>query len=608
MVLETILGLGLALIALTFGLRGLIAGQIGDTEQNVALVLILVLLVPIQAIDALQTGLFAVFSKPRAIFFRKYILSPGFKLAVALLVVLGGKSVVWLAAGTVIAGLAGVALYTYLLWGEMKKRGLLERFHFSTMRMPAREIFTFTIPLLSSDLLYTVMNTTDAILLGHFGGATDVGAFRVIGPLAQMNSIVLASFSLLFTPMAARLFARQDHAGINKVYWGTAVWTAILTFPIFALTFSLAEPMTTTLFGERYASVRHIPGAALVRLLLPGVARIQRPHAEGLRPAALHLHDQHPGDDRERRLEHRADPDLRSARCGNRDDRHADRAQHPQAVGPPASRCRHLRVAVHPHLREHRGRRHRPATHPGLRRSSVRRRLRPRRRARRSRFCWSTVTCSRSPRPSRSSFASSSSGSSSGNKDSPVLETTRATRFLPGSNVKGEVVGANWRFLLPALRHDRIVSFGRPGRATLAGLEAACEELVVIEEGTPANAPDRSADVVLVQGKGVTQHEIQRVLAPGGSVWSESPLAGPALTLWLSPPGGEIGSMAPLDDRTTVRYLLEHRKLDPALRRLTPSRMRQWAREHPAVAVSVAAAASLQGRPPQASPPSISYR
>ncbi len=253
MVTGTILGLALALIALTFGLYGLIAGQIGDTEQNVALVLILVFLVPIQAIDALQTGMFAVFSKPRAIFFRKYVLAPGFRLIVALLVVFGGKSVVWLAAGTVIGGLGGVALYSWMLWGEMKKRGLLGHFHVSTMKMPAREIFTFTIPLLSSDLLYTVMNTTDAILLGHYGGATAVGAFRVIGPLAQMNTIVLASFSLLFTPMAARLFARDDGEGINKVYWGTAVWTAVASFPIFALTFSLAGPLTTTVFGERYS-------------------------------------------------------------------------------------------------------------------------------------------------------------------------------------------------------------------------------------------------------------------------------------------------------------------------------------------------------------------
>lgn len=254
MVVGTILSLGLALIALTFGLQSLISGPIASDQQTITLILILVFLVPIQAIDGLQTGMFAVFSKPKSIFFRKYVLAPGFRLTVALLVVFGGKSVVWLAVGTVIAGAAGAALYSVLLYSEIKKRGLLEHFHFSSMQMPAREVFTFTVPLLSSDLLYTVMNTSDAILVGHFDGATGVGALRVIGPAAQMNQIVLASFSLLFTPLAARMFARHDRQGINEVYWGTAVWTAVVSFPIFALTFSLAQTVTVTLYGARYES------------------------------------------------------------------------------------------------------------------------------------------------------------------------------------------------------------------------------------------------------------------------------------------------------------------------------------------------------------------
>ena len=256
MVVGTILSLGLALIALTFGLQSLISGPIASDQQTITLILILVFLVPIQAIDGLQTGMFSVFSKPRSIFFRKYVLAPGFRLTVALLVVFGGKSVVWLAVGTVIAGAAGAALYSVLLYSEIKKRGLLEHFHFSSMQMPAREVFTFTVPLLSSDLLYTVMNTSDAILVGHFDGATGVGALRVIGPVAQMNQIVLASFSLLFTPLAARMFARHDREGINEVYWGTAVWTAVLSFPIFVLTFSLAQTVTVTLYGARYEARR----------------------------------------------------------------------------------------------------------------------------------------------------------------------------------------------------------------------------------------------------------------------------------------------------------------------------------------------------------------
>jgi O-antigen/teichoic acid export membrane protein len=62
----------------------------------------------------------------------------------------------------------------------------------------------------------------------------------------------MTSFALLFTPMAARLFARDDREGINNLYWQTAIWIAVFSFPIFALSFSLAEPLTVLLFGARY--------------------------------------------------------------------------------------------------------------------------------------------------------------------------------------------------------------------------------------------------------------------------------------------------------------------------------------------------------------------
>lgn len=176
-----------------------------------------------------------------------------------------------------------------------------------------------------------------------------------------------------------------------------------------------------------------------------------------------------------------------------------------------------------------------------------------------------------------------------------MLETTLATSFVPGSNVKGEVMGANWRFLLPQLRSGRVVSIGRPGPAAIAGLESACEELVILEGIAPIEVPDGGADAVLVHDARAPFREVERMLRPGGSVWSESSVPLPSLRVWLSPPGGEIGSMAPAADRPTVDYLVRHGKLDPATRRLTPSRVRQWAREHAAVAAVRRRRGSLAG-------------
>ena len=37
------------------------------------------------------------------------------------------------------------------------------------------------------------------------------------------------------------------------LYWRTAIWMAIVSFPLFALTFTMAQALTLLLYGERYA-------------------------------------------------------------------------------------------------------------------------------------------------------------------------------------------------------------------------------------------------------------------------------------------------------------------------------------------------------------------
>jgi O-antigen/teichoic acid export membrane protein len=82
---------------------------------------------------------------------------------------------------------------------------------------------------------------------------SEVAFYRAAAPVAELNGIVFASFTLLYTPLAARLFARADYRGINGLYWKTAAWMSVLSFPIFAVTFSLAKPLTILLYGARYA-------------------------------------------------------------------------------------------------------------------------------------------------------------------------------------------------------------------------------------------------------------------------------------------------------------------------------------------------------------------
>lgn len=253
MVVSTILCLGLAMALFLHSFRGFVGRSLVGDQQSLSLLLLMIFLSPVQAFDGLLVGMFAVFASPRAIFFRKHILGPGLKLTVVLLLILGHSDVFFLAGGYLAAGVLGIVVYVVLLWRVMRDLGLFQHFNFRTITMPWREVFSFTIPLLTSDVLYAVMNTMDVIVLERSRGSVDVAALRAVHSTAVLNSLVMSSFALLFTPFAARMFARNDREGINNLYWQTAIWIAVISFPIFALTFSVAQPITLLLYGQRYA-------------------------------------------------------------------------------------------------------------------------------------------------------------------------------------------------------------------------------------------------------------------------------------------------------------------------------------------------------------------
>ncbi|MFQ5603852.1 MAG: phosphotransferase family protein [bacterium] len=60
-----------------------------------------------------------------------------------------------------------------------------------------------------------------------------------------------------------------------------------------------------------------------------------------------------------------------------------------------------------------------------------------------------------------------------------MLSTTLNTDFTPGTNRKGDMVSADWRFLLPNLEMDTIVCVGMPPISTTVVLSKMCRELFI---------------------------------------------------------------------------------------------------------------------------------
>jgi O-antigen/teichoic acid export membrane protein len=250
----TILATGIVFAAAVHALPAQLASVTGQDPQPIMLLLVMIFLVPLGAFDTLAVSLFATLGHAGAIFFRRYLLAPLLQLAVVGLLLWQQAGILFLAWGFVGAALAGLAINFWLLVHMYREEGLIEHFRLRGSDLPVHEMFSFSLPLLSEDLLAALIRSSGILLLGYYYGTDDVALFHVVLGLAAQTKVVIESFSLLYVPTASRLYAVDDYEAINDLYWRTAIWIAVLSFPVFALCFVAATPLTTLIFGARYAA------------------------------------------------------------------------------------------------------------------------------------------------------------------------------------------------------------------------------------------------------------------------------------------------------------------------------------------------------------------
>jgi O-antigen/teichoic acid export membrane protein len=169
------------------------------------------------------------------------------------LLVLWQRDVYFLSLGYILSGVVGIVVYIAILVRDLRDKELWKHFSTQTLAFPVKDVFRFSAPLLTANFVYMLRSQLVIIMLEHFRSTLDVAAYRAVQPVADLNSTVIQSFALLFMPAMARLFARKDEEEMNTLYWQNAAWISVISFPIFLITFALAEPLTILLFGERYA-------------------------------------------------------------------------------------------------------------------------------------------------------------------------------------------------------------------------------------------------------------------------------------------------------------------------------------------------------------------
>jgi O-antigen/teichoic acid export membrane protein len=248
-VLTAILLLG----AMAFWLAPVITASVHNSSTT-GVLLVLMFLAPLNALDQVFVSIFAVFSKPTAIFFRKYVLTPALQLGVVVFIALTHGTLATLALGYVLSSALGIVIYFWLFFTVMRERGISFGRGRARIIFPFREVFSFSVPTLTTELAFLVTNAGSVFILGSFRGSTALANFRSVLPAARLNQVVYQTFVTMFLPMTARLHTRGDHDGVRETYWHSSHFQAVSTFPIMVMTTVFARDTTVALFGQRYAN------------------------------------------------------------------------------------------------------------------------------------------------------------------------------------------------------------------------------------------------------------------------------------------------------------------------------------------------------------------
>ncbi len=196
-----------------------------------------------------------------------------------------------------------------------------------------------------------------------------------------------------------------------------------------------------------------------------------------------------------------------------------------------------------------------------------------------------------------------------------MLDTTLATSFVAGTNLKGDMASADWRFLLPRLQFGLVLCLGVPRTATLMVLSKTCERLEVLspnqerlrqaiaeseKRGATNIKPvvhddhaalpyqNNSIDLVFVADEKIFRkrlrdiknfHELGRILTAEGVIYFEwegsvewlsnlpqSGFSKPQI-LGLTPRRGEMQTAVALHDDVTTKYFQRHLLSSPSLQR-----------------------------------------
>jgi O-antigen/teichoic acid export membrane protein len=124
-------------------------------------------------------------------------------------------------------------------------------FHFTTQ---IRELISFSVPAMMAGVFNTFIIWTDRLVVGLVRPSSEVGIYQAVSQTSTVFAIILAGFSLVFTPMIADLYHRKKMHRLQELFQISTKWGLYLSLPIILLIVFFPREILSLLYDPRYAA------------------------------------------------------------------------------------------------------------------------------------------------------------------------------------------------------------------------------------------------------------------------------------------------------------------------------------------------------------------
>lgn len=166
-------------------------------------------------------------------------------IAVAVIIGLGSTGIAWAYIGSY------MLVATFAFYYLVRHTSLFKRIEAVSMH---RELLIFSLPLMVTATMNTVLGNLDTIILSFFHSTAEVGVYQAVYPLTTLLLIVLRAFGFIYMPMVSELHSDEREDALQRTYQVITKWIFMATLPLFLVITFYSQLIINNTFGSEYVT------------------------------------------------------------------------------------------------------------------------------------------------------------------------------------------------------------------------------------------------------------------------------------------------------------------------------------------------------------------